>query len=171
MLPWTYLNPDSHELILVLMIVTISLITKQNPLFVWASDNRVPRHWSMINLPFCTCCAPRNSGRGLLILSSLLCLPKGTVGLVPHDSGHSPGMQPVGTISKTPVILIISCHFFPLSSHFFFTLLPLNNFKYLTFSTSTSPCKFNHIQDVSLEEITNKLISRILFFSLTWFYT
>lgn len=149
------------------MVLTILLITKQSPLFVRASDNRVPRHWSMINLTFCTCCAPLNRGRGLLILSSLSPshLLKGILGLGSHDLCHSPGMQSVGSISRTLVILIISC-IFPSLPIFFFTLLPLNSFEHLT----SSPCKFNHIQDVSLEEITNKLISRILF-SLTWFYT
>lgn len=122
MLPWMYLNPDSHELILVLMVLTISLITKQSPLFVRASDNRVPRLWSMINLTFCTCCAPLNSGRGLLILSSLSPshLLKGILGLGPRDLCHSAGVQSVGSISRTLVILIISCIFPSLPIFFFY---------------------------------------------------
>lgn len=41
MLPGTYLNPGSHELVLVLMIPTSSLISQQKHT-VWASHNRVP---------------------------------------------------------------------------------------------------------------------------------
>lgn len=148
------------------MIVTVSLITKQNPLFVRASDNRVLRHWSMINLTFCTCWAPLNSGRGLLY-----CLhyhPVVTEGNFRSSSTWLCVTQQGCTLwALFPklVILSISCHV-SVSLPIFFTLLPLNSFKHLTSSASTSPCKFNHIQDVSLEEITNKLISRILF-SLT----
>lgn len=148
------------------MIVTISLITKQNPLFVRASDNRVPRHWSMINLTFCTCCAPLHSGRGYL--HCLHFHPVITEGNFRSTCLVSPTRDALCEHYFQNLSSLSFLAIFPLSLpiFFFFTLLPLNSFKHLTSSASTSPCKFNHTQDVSLEEITNKLISRILF-SLT----
>lgn len=148
------------------MIVTVSLITKQNPLFVRASDNRVLRHWSMINLTFCTWWAPLNSGRGLLYCRHYH--PVVTEGNFRSSSTWLVSLSRdalCGHYFQNLSSLAFLVMFLPLFP-FFFTLLPLNSFKHLTSSASTSPCKFNHIQDVSLEEITNKLISRILF-SLT----